>query len=56
MTKRDFKLRADYAIKTFAKLSEIEQVSLDVLLETSKTLGCGLNDVVKLKKEGKLCR
>ena len=51
MTKTDLRLKADIATSTLAKLSKNEQVSMDVLVKICKTLDCGLDDVVDLKKE-----
>ncbi len=51
MAKTQLRERADIATSTLAKLSKDEQVSMDVLLRICKTLDCGLDDVVELKKE-----
>ena len=50
MTKTDLRLKADIATSTLAKLSKNEQVSMDVLVKICKTLDCGLDDVVELKR------
>lgn len=51
MTKTQLREQADIATSTLAKLSKDEQVSMDVLVKICKTLDCGLDDVVELKKE-----
>ena len=51
MTKTELRLKADIATSTLAKLSKNEQVSMDVLLKICKTLDCGFDDVVEIKKE-----
>ena len=51
MTKTELRLKADIATSTLAKLSKNEQVSMEVLVKICKTLDCGLDDVVELKKE-----
>lgn len=53
MTKTQLRQQADIATSTLAKLSKNEQVSMEVLLKICKTLDCGLDDVVELKKEEK---
>lgn len=53
MTKTQLRQQADISTSTLAKLSKNEQVSMEVLLKICKTLDCGLNDIVELKKEGK---
>ena len=54
MTKTQLREQADIATSTLAKLSKDEPVSMDVLVKICKTLDCGLDDVVELKKEEKL--
>lgn len=51
MTKTELRLKADIATSTLAKLSKNEQVSMEVLLKICKTLNCGFDDVVEIKKE-----
>ena len=51
MSKTQLRLRADIGTSTLAKLSKDEQVSMDVLVKICKTLDCGLDDIVELKKE-----
>ena len=51
MTKTQLREQADIATSTLAKLSKDEQVSMDVLVKICKTLDCGLDDIVELKKE-----
>ena len=51
MTKTQLREQADIATSTLAKLSKDEQVSMDVLLRICKTLDCGLDDIVEIKKE-----
>lgn len=53
MTKTQLRQQADIATSTLAKLSKNEQVSMEVLLKICKTLDCGLDDIVELKKEEK---
>ena len=50
MTKTELRLKADIATSALAKLSKNEQVSMEVLLKICKTLDCGLDDVVEIKK------
>lgn len=51
MTKTQLRQQADIATSTLAKLSKNEQVSMEVLLKICKTLDCGFDDIVELKKE-----
>lgn len=51
MTKTDLRIKADIGTSTLAKLSKNKQVSMVVLVKICKTLDCGLDEIVELKKE-----
>jgi len=53
MTKTNLRIKSDISTSTLAKLSKNEQVSMDVLVKICKTLNCGIEEIVEIKKEEK---
>lgn len=53
MTKVDLRKKTKIAPSTFTKMSNNEQVSLDILARICLELECGFDDVVKIMKERK---
>ena len=53
MTKVDLRKKTKIAPSTFTKMSNNEQVSLDILARICLELECGFDDVVEIIKERK---
>ncbi|MDD3186440.1 MAG: helix-turn-helix transcriptional regulator [Anaerostipes sp.] len=53
MTKVDLRKKTKIAPSTFTKMSNNEQVSLDILARICLELECGFDDVVEIMKERK---
>lgn len=51
MTKGDLRKKTQIAASTFTKMTNNENVSLDVLVRISIALGCGLDDIVEIEKD-----
>lgn len=48
MTKVDLRKKTQIAPSTFTKMSNNEQVSLDILARICLELGCGFDDIVQI--------
>ena len=53
MTKTELRKKTQIAPSTFTKMSNNEQVSLDILARICLELECGFDDVVEIMKERK---
>ena len=51
MTKVDLRKKTQIAPSTFTKMSNNEQVSLDILARICLELGCGFDDIVMISPE-----